>query len=256
MSLFGCFSEKQVKIPVILIKTPNNLLGLKNMIGLLQRINKISHPKGNFAHRQFSVLVGDLHTSVCLLWWWMGRGGGSGWGGLALEFFWSYQQQQGHGASIMTWPPLPPACTWMGPTSGSNFPFSFVDHLTMCFPRLWRMSSHSWSTSGLYTPASSAPMHRLLTTECMQHIALSLRNEHILYCTTERRRKAMNQGLQTYAELKSFFAKYILYILGVWFYFCTSQNCDNKIVITKEKKFKLSCFSAVIWAPLILVYHS
>lgn len=27
------------------------------MIGLAQQINKISHPKGNFAHRQFSVLV-------------------------------------------------------------------------------------------------------------------------------------------------------------------------------------------------------
>lgn len=27
------------------------------MLGLAQQINKISHPKGNFAHRQFSVLV-------------------------------------------------------------------------------------------------------------------------------------------------------------------------------------------------------
>lgn len=48
-------------------------------------------------------------------------------------FFWSYQQRRGHGASIMTWPPLSLACTWTGPTSGSNFLFSFVDHLTMCF---------------------------------------------------------------------------------------------------------------------------
>lgn len=41
-------------------------LNSKNMIDFVQEINKIPHPKGNFAHSQFAVLVGDLHTSVCL----------------------------------------------------------------------------------------------------------------------------------------------------------------------------------------------
>lgn len=82
--------------------------------------------------------------------------------GEVFFFFCSYQQQQRHGASIMTYPPIAPACTWTGPTSGSNFPFSFVDHLTMCFPRLQRMSSHSWSTSALHTPESFELMPWLL----------------------------------------------------------------------------------------------
>lgn len=170
-------TEKQVKIPVILIKTINNPLWLKNMIGLVQRINKISHSKGNFAHRQFSVLAHEPLASVCLLWWWIGGG--------VPGIFWSYQQQQGHGASIMTWPPLPPACTWTGTTSGCNFLFSFVDHLTMCFPQLRRMSSHSSSTSGLCTPASCAPMLRQLTMVCRQHSAHCLRNKHISYRSRE-----------------------------------------------------------------------
>ena len=39
------------------------------MIGFIQQINKIPNSRGNFAHRQFSVFAGNLHTSVCLLWW-------------------------------------------------------------------------------------------------------------------------------------------------------------------------------------------
>lgn len=69
VSLFGCLTEKHAQIPAILIKTTNNVLRLKSMIGLVQQISKISHSEGNFAHRQFSVLAGHLHTSVCLLWW-------------------------------------------------------------------------------------------------------------------------------------------------------------------------------------------
>lgn len=96
--------KKKLKVPAILIKTSYDLLGLKSMIGLVQRINKISHPEGNFAHGQFSVLAGDLHPSVCLLRWSMGRveRGGWWWPRYVFFFFLSYQQQWRHGASIMT----------------------------------------------------------------------------------------------------------------------------------------------------------
>lgn len=52
------------------------------MIGLAQQINKISHPKGNFAHRQFSVLVA---TWPHLFVYYGGEQGGGG--GLAQVFF-------------------------------------------------------------------------------------------------------------------------------------------------------------------------
>lgn len=151
--------KKKVKISAILIKSTHNLLGLKNMIGLVQQINKISHPRGNFAHGQFSVLVGDLHTSVCLLRWWMVEDGEGGrWGQRGLRYLVDHINSGGD-TGHPSWPDRlsPLACTWTGPTSGSNFPFSFVDHLTMCFPRLGQMSSHSWSTSGLYTPGKALP---------------------------------------------------------------------------------------------------
>lgn len=67
MSQFGCLNEKHAKIPVILIKTTNNLLGLKNMIGLVQQINKISHSKGNFAHRQFLCLRPPAHIFLSIM---------------------------------------------------------------------------------------------------------------------------------------------------------------------------------------------
>lgn len=144
-----------------MIKSTHNLLGLRNMIGLVQQINKIFHPRGNFAHGQFSVLVGDLHTSVCLLRWWMVEDGEGGrWGQRGLRYLVDHINSGGD-TGHPSWPDRlsPLACTWTGPTSGSNFPFSFVDHLTVCFPRLGQMSSHSWSTSGLCTPGrGSAPM--------------------------------------------------------------------------------------------------
>lgn len=166
-----------------MIKSTHNLLGLKNMIGLVQQINKISHPRGNFAHGQFSVLVGDLHTSVCLLRWWMGEDGrAGGWREWGPRYFVDHINSGGD-TGHPSWPDRlsPLACTWTGPTSGSNFPFSFVDHLTMCFPRLGQMSSHSWSTSGLRTPCKALLRCLRLpaTTECRAQFARQcLRDEH------------------------------------------------------------------------------
>lgn len=174
-----------------MIKSTHNLLGLKNMIGLVQQINKISHPRGNFAHGQFSVLVGDPHTSVCLLRRWIGGDGrAGGWKEWGPRYFVDHINSGGD-TGHPSWPDRlsPLACTWTGPTSGSNFPFSFVDHLTMCFPRLGRMSSHSWSTSGLRTPCKALLRCLRLppTTECRAQFARRcLRDEH-LHSTVEKK---------------------------------------------------------------------
>lgn len=135
------------------------------MIGLVQQINKISHPRGNFAHWQFSVLVRDLHTSVCLLRRWMVEDWESRrWGQRGPRYLVDHINSGGD-TGHPSWPDhlSALACTWTGPTSGSNFPFSFVDHLTMCFPRHGQMSSHSWSTSGLCT-SGKAPLRWLQLT--------------------------------------------------------------------------------------------
>lgn len=58
------------------------------MIGLIQQINKISHPEGNFVHGQFSGLVGrpaHICLSIMVV---NGRTGGLGWWeGFAQVFF-------------------------------------------------------------------------------------------------------------------------------------------------------------------------
>ena len=185
----------------------------------------------------------------------------------------------------MTWPPLPLACTWRGPTRGSNFPFSFVDHLTMCFPRLQQMSSHSWSTSGLYTPASSVLMHWLLTT------AVSIRrtasapeicseeekkhktraNKHKvesskslmvyrvrIFCPVEwcsSRREQQSKTWFTCLDRKSKYVSFIninsdLSVTG-WY------NCTNMEVRCQERLFTLTCTSEWVGAFLFpSVYHS
>lgn len=111
------------------------------MIGLVQQINKISHPEGNFAHQQFSVLAGDLRTSVCLLWWWM-------WGG--SDIFFDHINNSGD-TGHPSWPDHLPRLHVLeqAPQVVAIFHFHLLTTWPCAFPRLRQMSSHSRSTSGL-----------------------------------------------------------------------------------------------------------
>lgn len=114
------------------------------MIGLVQQINKISHPEGNFAHRQFSVLAGDLRTSVCLLWWWMEAGGG-------LRYIFFDHINNSGDTGHPSWPDHLPRLHVLeqAPQVVAIFHFHLLTTWPCAFPRLRQMSSHSRSTSGL-----------------------------------------------------------------------------------------------------------